>query len=217
MREDDICVTASPHLQRLTATHGNHLDLVASLSLEQRDQGIEQSGVTGRCRGRENDVARLARCCGGTDECGDPNPESPPPHLPAHLHLDHSAVVLELDGLLAEDLVVAEQLEVVATDEVLHAEQVTGEAVRGDLIARVELLHPPDELDALRRGAEGCESVPPRGADVGSAVFLADVLGARGPALSLVDHLAIHTRAVAVTLERPTDVEAFDRRDDVSN
>src|SRR6266566_7701201 len=178
MREDDIRVTASPHLERLTAADSNHLDFVASLSLEQRDQGIEQPGVTGRCRGRENDIARLARCCGGTDERRDPNPWSPPPHLPAHLHLNHSPVVLELDGLLAKDLVVAQQLEVLATDEVLHAEQVTGGAVRGDLIARVELLHPPDELDALRRGAECCERVPTRGADIGSAVSLADVLRA---------------------------------------
>src|SRR5206468_5509790 len=212
MREDDIRVTASPHLERLTAADSNHLDFVASLSLEQRDQGIEQPGVTGRCGGSENDVARLARCCGGTDECGDPHPESPPPHLPAHLHLDHSPVVLELDGLLAEDLVVAQQLEVVAADEVLDAEQVTGEAVRGDLIARVELLHAPDELHALRRGAECCECVPTRGADVGSAVSLLDVLRARGPALSFVDRLAIHTRAVTVSLERAADVEAFDWR-----
>src|SRR5258705_849046 len=86
MRENDICVTASPHLQRLTAAHGNHLDFVASLSLEQRYQGIEQSGVTGRCRGRENYVARLARWCGGTDEGGDPYPKAP-------LHLNHRTCV----------------------------------------------------------------------------------------------------------------------------
>src|SRR6266576_20722 len=201
LRQHDIRVATAPHLQSLTAAHGDDLHAITGLPLEQRNEGIEQPGIPRGGCGGEDDVARLARRCGGTDECGDPNPESPASHLPTHLHLDHAPVVLELDGLLAEDLVVAQQLEVVATDEVLHAEQVTGGAVRGDLIARVELLHAPDELNALRCGAERCERVPTRGADVGSAVSLADVLRARGPALSFVDHLAIHTRAVAVALE----------------
>src|SRR5438094_529517 len=138
-------------------------------------------------------------------------PSSTPSCSPAHLHLNHGAVVTHLWSLLPKHFVVGDHLEVVATPEILDAREISGLPIAGDAIARVELFDPSDQLDPPRHRHVRAEGVPAPRVHAGPAILLIDVLGARGGPLRPVHALGVDADAVAVALERSAQVEPSNR------
>src|SRR5207253_2277773 len=138
-------------------------------------------------------------------------PSSTPSCSPAHLHLNHGAVVTHLWSLLPKHFVVGDHLEVVATPEILDAREISGLPIAGDAIARVELIAPVTQPDPPRHRDVRAEGVPAPRVHSGPAILLIDVLGARGGPLRPVHALGVDADAVAVALERSAQVEASNR------